>query len=160
MYSPSCIISVRWFSRSNSANILVMVCTLTALFIFCMATAVDFMASAMAWCDLTVCNLRATPCKWLRISINFVMYWRVRTKSWSKKEEDEQQQYKERTTPNSHVSRTREDAKEHEWLQGREKGFTQISVAPLRYHNLLTHLGHDFDRRHLIFPCRLFNFHC
>ena len=65
MVSPmiSCIISVLAFSFSNSRIILLMAGTSTALFILCMALAVDFMASAIAWWDFTVCSLRAHPCR-------------------------------------------------------------------------------------------------
>mmetsp|Transcript_2428 Transcript_2428/g.5808 ORF Transcript_2428/g.5808 Transcript_2428/m.5808 type:complete len:205 (-) Transcript_2428:76-690(-) len=77
----SCIISVLAFSFSNSSIILLMAGTSMALFILAMAFPVDVMASAMAWWDFTVCSLRAQPCRWLRISINFVMYCLVRTKS-------------------------------------------------------------------------------
>ena len=55
--------------------------TLTVLFIFTMALVTDFIADAMASWDLTVWSFKETAFKWLRSSMNFVMYVRVRTKS-------------------------------------------------------------------------------
>ncbi len=55
----------------------------TVLFMRTIASVTLFMARAMASWDLTVCSLRATAFRWLRNSMNFVIYVLVRTRSFA-----------------------------------------------------------------------------
>mmetsp|Transcript_17113 Transcript_17113/g.55585 ORF Transcript_17113/g.55585 Transcript_17113/m.55585 type:complete len:207 (-) Transcript_17113:130-750(-) len=69
----SCVNSARSFSRAKFVMIFWIVGMFTALFILTMAFVTLPMASAMACCDLTVCNFKPTALRWLLNSMNLVM---------------------------------------------------------------------------------------